>query len=338
MKARWEDLATRARGLATHLLTGADIATFASATSLEALSDALRARGFPLGDGPATPDGLELAVRRAASARLWLLTRWAGVRNPLLAVLLEDEDRRSIRALVRGAVQGAAAEVRLAGLVPTPSLPERPLKELAGQPTPRAIATLLTAWGNAFGPPLLRAAEATQPDLLEIEHGLNRSFAERALRGALAARSRVLLDYVHDVIDLENACAALMLAEADKDSAAKRAFVDGGRRLSLARFLDAIAEGGAAGAGRRLAAAFRATEFAPVFERWGADPVAIEEQLLRRRITRLRGLARRDPAGPASVLEYALRLRAEVIGLRRIIWGVVLGAPRDTITPARAPA
>lgn len=325
MKARWEDLGTRARGLATHLLTRADLAALAAAADLAALADALRARAFPLAEGTPTADGLELAVRRAAGAKMWLLTRWAGVRNPLLAVILDDEDRRSIRALVRGAVQGAAAEMRVAGLVPTPTLPERALTELAGQPTPRAVAALLTAWGNAFGPALLRAAQATQPDLLEIEHALNRSFADRALRGARAAGSPVLLDYVRETIDLENACAALVLAGVERDTAAKRAFVGGGRTISLTTFLETIAEGPAAA--RRLAAAFHDSGLAAAFERWGADPARIEEQLLMRRIAHLRALARRDPAGPASVLEFALRLRAEVIELQRVIWGMALGAP-----------
>jgi vacuolar-type H+-ATPase subunit C/Vma6 len=332
MKARWEDLATRARGLATHLLTRADVTALATAPDLTALGDALRARGFPLAEGTPTADALELAVRRDGSAKLWLLTRWAGVRNPLLAVILDDEDRRSIRALVRGAVQGAAADMRLAGLVPTPTLPERALAELAGQPTPRAVAALLTAWGNAFGPALLRATQATQPDLLEIEHGLNRSFADRALRGARAAGSQVLLDCIRETIDLENANAALVLAGAERDGAAKGAFVGGGRTLSLAAFLEAIADG--AGAARRLAAAFHGSELAAVFERWGADPARIEEQLLMRRVARLRALARRDPAGPASVLEFALRLRAEVLDLQRVIWGVALGAPRGAIAEA----
>lgn len=331
MKARWEDLATRARGLATHLLTRADIASLATAPDLAALADALRACGFPLAEGTRTADALELAARRVAGARLWLLTRWAGVRNPLLAVILDDEDRRSIRALARGAVQGAAAELRLAGLVPTPSLPERALTELASQPTPRAVAALLTAWGNAFGPALLRATQTTQPDLFEIEQVLNRSFADRALRGARAARSQILLDHVRGTIDLENACTALVLAGAEQDGGATGAFVGGGRALSLAAFLDAVAEG--AGVARRLALAFRGSELARTFERWGSDPARIEEQLLRCRVSQLRALARRDPAGAASVLEFALRLRAEVVDLQRVIWGVALGAPAVVIVP-----
>ena len=327
---RWEDLATRSRGLGTHLLDRAAIASLAAAESLEALGAALHGYGYPVPDEGVTADALELAVRRQAASRLRVLARWAGNRSALLAVVFEDEDRRSIRALVRGAVQGAAADLRLAGLIPTPALPERALRELAAQPSPGAVAVLLTAWGNAYGAALLREAKATQPDLLAIESCLNVTFAQRALDGARGTGSGLVLDYVRDTIDLENATVALILASGEADSPGKRAFVGGGRRLSLGTFLEAIAAGDAGAAGRRLATAFRPTPLATAFER-AADPASIEEQLLRCRIAMIRAAERRDPAGPASVLGFALRVRAEVFAVRRVIWGVVLGAPRATL-------
>ena len=327
---RWEDLATRARGLGTHLLDRSAIASLAAAENVEALGTALRGHGYPLPEGALTADDLELAVRRQAGSRLRVLARWAGNRSVLLAVIFEDEDRRSIRALVRGAVQGAAADLRLAGLIPTPALPERALRELAAQPSPGAVAVLLTAWGNAYGAALLREAKATQPDLLAIESCLNVTFAQRALDGARGTGSGLVLDYVRDTIDLENATVALILASGEADSPGKRAFVGGGRRLSLGTFLEAIAAGDAGAAGRRLATVFRPTLLATAFER-AADPASIEEQLLRCRIAMIRAAERRDPAGPASVLGFALRVRAEVFAVRRVIWGVVLGAPRATL-------
>jgi vacuolar-type H+-ATPase subunit C/Vma6 len=327
MTARWEDLATRARGLATHLLGRAELDALARSPGLDALADALRARGFLPADGPATPEALELAVRRMAGARLQILAAWGRARNALLAVVFEDEDRRSLRALLRGAVQGAAPEDRLAGLVPTPALPERALAELAGQPTTGAIAALLTAWGSAYGPVLLPDAAATHPDLLALEYLLNRTFAARALRGARAARSRTLVEFVRETIDLENACTVLVLAGTELDAPPQRAFVEGGRRLALAAFRDAVAARDVGEAARRLAEAFGSAPFAAVFARAASDPAAIEDALLRQRIAAQSAAARRDPAGPASVLSFVLRLRAEVLDLRRVIWGTMLGAP-----------
>jgi vacuolar-type H+-ATPase subunit C/Vma6 len=327
---RWEDLATRARGLATHLLDRSAIAALAAAHELETLAAALRGHEYPVPEGPVTADDLELAVRRHAGHWLQILSRWAGSRHALLSVIFEDEDRRSIRALVRGAVQGAAADQRLAGLIPTSALPERALRELAVQPSAGTIAVLLTAWGNAYGAAILREAKATQPDLFAIESCINVTFARRALRAARASGSAFLVDYVRDSIDLENAITALVLAGADADSPGKRAFVEGGRRVSLAAFLAALAAGDAGAAGTRLAAAFRPTPLARAFER-AASAATIEDELLRARIALLHDAERQDPAGLASVLEFALRVRAEVSDVRRVIWGVVLGAPRDAL-------
>jgi vacuolar-type H+-ATPase subunit C/Vma6 len=337
VRTRWEDLATRARGLATHFLSRADLDALASAADFGELASMLRTRGFLLPEGAATADTLELAVRRTTAARLRLLARWAGARNPLLAAVFEDEDRRSLRAIMRGAVQGAPPDLRLAGLIPTPALPERALATLAAQPTPRAVAALLTAWGNAYGAAALEQTAGTQPDLLEIEYRLNRVFAERALHGARVARSGTLLNYTREVIDLENACAALVLAGREGEPPAKAAFIEGGRYVSLDVFLESVAAGTAAAAGRRLATALRPAGLGLAFERWADDPAAIEHRLLLHRIVALRAAERRDPAGPASVLGFVLRLRAEALELRRLIWGVVLGAPHGDIAGALAP-
>jgi vacuolar-type H+-ATPase subunit C/Vma6 len=334
---RWEDLATRARGLGTHLLDRSAIASLAAAENVAALGSALRGYGYPIPEGALTADDLELAARRHAGRRLSVLARWAGHRSTLLAVIFEDEDRRSIRALVRGAVQGAPSDLRLAGLIPTPALPERALRELALQPSPGAIAVLLTAWGNAYGTALLRDANATQPDLLALESGLNVTFARRALDGARGTGSALVIDYVRDTIDLENATAALILTAGEADSPGKTAFVEGGRRLSLGMFLEAIAAGDAGAAGRRLAAVFRPTPLAAAFER-AADASGIEEQLLRARIVMIRDVERRDSAGPASVLGFALRVRAEVFEVRHAIWSIVLGAPRGSLAGAAVAA
>lgn len=337
MRTRWEDLATRARGLASRLLSRADLDALASVADFGELASMLRTRGFLLPDGVATADGIELAVRRTAAARLRLLARWAGGRSPLLAVIFEDEDRRSLRAIIRGAVQGAPPDLRLAGLIPTPALPERALAVLAAQPTPRAVAALLTAWGNAYGAAVLEQTAGTQPDLLAIEYRLNRVFAARALHGARLARSGTLLNYAREVIDLENASAALVLAGREREPPANAAFIEGGRYVSLALFLESVAAGTAAAAGRRLATALRPAGLGLAFDRWADDSAVIEHRLLLYRVTAWRAAERRDPASPASIFGFVLRLRAEALELQRLIWGVALGAPRGAISGVAVP-
>lgn len=342
MSTRWEDLAARVRGLATHLLGRAQIDALARSADLAALADAFRALGLLVpdaasGGGGGGPEALDLAVRRTAAARLRTLARWAGPRTTTLAALYEDEDRRSLRAIIRGAAQGASAGERLAGLIPTPSLPERALAELARQPTPGAVAALLTAWGNPYGPALLPDAAATHPDLQRLEYTLNRVFAARALAGARQGGDAVLVDFVRETIDLENATTALVLAGLEREGAPPAAFVDGGRRLPLTAFVDAVSAGESGDAGHRLAAALArggAGPLAAVLRRHAREPLALEDALLRARLAALEARVRRAPVGAAAVLAYVLRLRAEVLDLRRVIWGVALDAPRGDIARA----
>jgi len=334
---RWEDLDARARGLATHLLGAATLAALAGAPDVPALAAALRRLGYAVPEGAASPAALEVAVRRMAAARLGVLARWAGPRTALLAVVFEDEDRRSLRALVRGALAQAPAEARLAGLVPTPALPERALRELASQASPAAIAALLTAWRHPYGPALRGPAAAAQPDPLALELALNRTFAARAVR--TARRSRALLDYVRETIDLENAYTALALAGAGEERGLqpRDAFLAGGARLDSAAFEAAAAAATPAAAGRRLARALAGASFAPAFDAYAGDPARLEEAVLRLRLRALERAMRTAPLGPAPVLAYALRLRAETVALCRIIWGIALGAPPEVLAAEGAP-
>jgi hypothetical protein len=52
----------------------------------------------------------------------------------------------------------------------------------------------------------------------------------------------------------------------------------------------------------------------------------------------IRDVERRDSAGPASVLGFALRVRAEVFEVRHAIWSIVLGAPRGSLAGAAVAA
>lgn len=333
----WADVNARARGLATHLLGRSRLAALASAADLTALADALCADGFLSPEmTPAEPAVLEQAVRRAAAARLHTLAWWCGTRTGLLAVIFEDEERRGLRRLLRGAVQGAPPEQRLAGIIPTPSLPEGALAELARQASVQRVAALLVAWKHPFGTPLLEAARAAHPDLLRLELALSRTFAERALTAARpTGRRGALVTYVREVIDTENGATAIVLALAG-DAADVRpndTFLPGGERLTIDAFEEAVSTHDAAAAAMRLARAFAGTPLQRVYREHAGDPAQIEGALLRDRIRRCESGRRRAPLGIEVLLGYALQLRAEVLDLHRIIWGVALGAPGGAIEP-----
>lgn len=241
--------------------------------------------------------------------------------------------------MVHGAAASAPAEERLAGLVPTPSLPERSLEELAAQPSIVAVASLLAALEHPFGSAMLADARLPHPDLLRLELLVNRAYAARALAAARRAprrnRSRRdLLTFARVTIDLENAWTALQLAmvpagaptQVDFDSL----FVDGGRWLDRLTFRAVARTGSVAAAVVRLARAGRTTPSPLTTVFAGLADSRWEDAALRAELRRTRAAARRSPLGVAPVIAFFIRLRAEVRDLRFIIWRVALGAPPAT--------
>jgi vacuolar-type H+-ATPase subunit C/Vma6 len=230
-------------------------------------------------------------------------------------------------ALVRGAVQRAPAELRLSGLIPTLELPERALEELARQLSPGAVTSLLVAWRHPLAPALLPEATRPEPDLLRIETSLSRAFARRALAAARrVGRRGPLVRYVQRIIDIDNAYTALVLC-GEKDAVLADHWLPGGRALTLPLAERAAATRDIAAASRLLARGFAGTRQAAVFANPGANPAGLELAVLASLIAELAGLARTAPLSPAPLLAYALRLRAEALDIRRVIWGVSLGAP-----------
>ena len=320
----WDDLNARARGLSTHLLGPQALAGLAQAPDLATLGRRLAELGIDTAADP-SPAGMELAVRRVAARQARILGRWLGERSELLRVILEDEDRRSVRALLRGAVAGAPAPARLSGLLPTPGLPERMLEELARAVRPRDVAGLLTVWGHPFGSPLLGPLASDQPDLFEAEHALDRAFAARAVAGA-AHGGRALRAYVADLIDFANVAAALALAGDAAERPAAELYLPGGANLAPGPFTAAAQAGDTTEAVEILAAAFPEPR-ATLLRRHAGDLALLERELLADRIGMLGRQAREDPLGPAPVLRYFLRLRAQLVAVRVAIWGAALGAP-----------
>lgn len=327
MSASWGDLNARARGLATHLASRATLEQLAQAPDLVTLSRECAASGvFPAEPEQAAPFALELAFRRAAARNLRVLVRWMGPRTEWLRFMLEDEDRRSLRAILRGATAGVAAESRLAGLIPTPSLPERLLETLARQPRCRDVVALLVFWGHPYGSPLLAAVASDPPDLFKLECALNHTFALRASRGARRG-GRALRAFVEESIDIDNLLGGLVLAANELELSPEAAFLPGGRRLTLDRFRTAARTRNPLQAADQLAAGFGETGIARLARRHASAPAALEEALMRLRGKQLRDQARLDPLGPAPFLSYLFRLRVQSRNLGRLLWGAALGVP-----------
>ena len=331
MGADLGDLNARARGLSTRLLRREDLTALARQPDLPSLAAALERAKVVGRGGAAGAEALELSVRRWGGGMLRLLGRWAGTRSAALPLIYDAEDRRSIRSLLRGAAVQAPAGQRLAGSLPTPTLPERALEALAAAPTVAAMWALLSAWHHPFAPVLAPHASDARPDLLMLELALGRAAALAATAAARRSGSGALRRFVRDGIDLENGVLALLLTGAGDEVRAEDHFREGGRRLNRERFLAAAGAASPAAAGSLVAGALAGTPFARLFATGASDPARLEEGLDSRRLDDLTRQVRLSPLEPTTTLWFAWRLRAQVVDLQRIIWTVALDAPRQPL-------
>lgn len=330
----WGDLVARVRGLSTHLLDDGQLHTIAASRGLAPLSVGLASAGIlPAALERAGARTLELGVRRHAARQLRLVWRWAGGRIGRLAPLVEDEDRRSIRAMLRGASAGEAPELRLAGLVTTPALPERALQELARRGDVASVAAQLAAMGSPYASAIFEEASRQYPELLRLETALNARFAARALAAATRGDA-AMRDHVQGLLDVENCWTARLLPLGSTPGDVDDYFVTGGTELSRDDWTAAVRATTAAARDTILQGA--ATT--PWLSAAASGAARVEDTVLRATIVHQRRLARQEPLGTAPVIEYVLRLREEVRALQRIIWSVSLRVPPSAMAQALEPA
>ena len=326
----WIEVAARARGLSGQLLTDDQWRELCGVRELGKLAERFAALGCATAapeSRPVSPARLELAVRRRAGGRLRLLARWAAPRATRLAPLFADEDRRSLRALVRGAVAGIPADERLATLVPTPLLPIRALTQLAHTPDILTIAGLLMAWRHPFASALAEETRRHRPDLFRIDVAIARAFAAHARWAADQADAPMQL-FVERTIDIENVWNAIALAGGPSNVDPAAVFIGGGRLVVVDDLVEAVAGGSLSNAlDRRIAGTAVAAAVAP-------GTRAHEDRAIEVLANEVQRLALRDPLSTAPIIVFALRQRIEVRVLFQLIWGIALGASQHVIEEA----
>ncbi len=326
---RWDQLNSRARGLAGHLLDRAGLRRVGAATTGPELLAILAPGGAPLPLDRAGRDEAELDawVGQVAADRFRTLDRWLGPCRSALAVVLEDEERRTLRRLLRGAAQGGSAATRLRSVVPTPSLPRRLLTRLAAATSPADLADRLTRAGHPAGRALASAAAGTdRSGLFGLEVALSRTFAVRATRLARAG-GPVVRRFAALTIDLENGAGLLASPSWGGEVGPGDVWLEGGELLSAADHRRIAMSRDPAEVGPALAAQFRHTPLEQVFRMADPPERGFEGRSLAARIRWLRGLARRDPLGPAPTLLVLERIRLEAYLVRAALWSIRLGAP-----------
>lgn len=339
MGGDWGPLNARARGLGSSLLPRSALRELAGeAGSPGELTGRLSRVGYPPDGGelPATPEGVDRAIARVHAWRLALLRRWAYGLRERLAVVFGEEDRRSLRALVRGAREGASPERRLRGLVPTPTLPREALERMAEAQSVARLAELVEDAGHPLAGALTDAASSGPPpdDLYAIELTLDRTFARRAADAA--SNDRELREFTARIVDRANAWTLLLAGAAEGEPGPDELHLPGGEAFPRERF-EAIFTTGDEGERRRLVAEAlgeRGVDFV-------ADPPVpagrLEDRLLEADIRWTRERARRAPLGPWPFLHLVLRSRAESRDLRKLVWSAAMGAPTLSFSPVTPP-
>lgn len=337
----WDAVNARARGLATHLLSRDALRRAARCRSVPELALRLSEAGSS-GAESVAPSATELdrAIGRTVAARFRLLARWLGPRREVLSVVLEEEDRRSLRGLLRGAAGGIAPVSRLRGLNPTPSFTSRQLERLAAAESPAALAEELRRQGHPAGRALqvgLADPRTSQLGLIALEAELGRLFATRATRAARRGGPLVRAMAAQSV-DLANAAALLAAGSWGRDVVASDLWLPGGTAITREAFGQLLKETDAEQVARALRQRLGATALGAAFRDGLPAPADLERRVLAARIAWLRVEARRNPLGPAVVLGVLLRILAEAQDVRTVLAGLGLGAPAPVIEAALAEA
>ncbi len=311
-------LVARARGLGSTLLPAAVAAELERAPTFPAVHALLQRAGVA-GDA-LDARALDRLARDRTAADLAVLDRWAtGRAAAILDVLALDEDRRSIRSLVRAITAHVGVEHRATGTVATPRLGARVLAILARVATVPDLARELARRAHPLAPALVAPDAAGDP--LVIELALARTFVALARR----PRDPALAMYVTQLVDGENAAAALVLAGRASGVAPVTAFVTGGARVTSATYL-AAAEASSDVARLRLGEALAGTPLAAALD----DPAAaaFEEAVLAWQLAAQHALRRLAPLGAAPVIHLVLERRLEARRLRRTGWRLGFGGAR----------
>lgn len=325
----FDDVIARVRGLSSRLLGRAELERLALSRDVDALTQGFQGTSYDTVSALTTrePAPLEREARRIAAHRLSIITAWCADRNEVLLPLFEDEDRRNLRALTRAVLAQTPPEQRTAGLLPTPGLPAPALEELAQRTRLRDLAGLLTSWGNPYGRAISAEALRPHPDLFLLQLAIDRTFATRALAAAERFGEPVL-SYVRLLIDAENGSSLMALVSGAIEHDREMLFISGGELISLDQYQE-LSMLKPHDARARLSRIVAGTQLAPIA---GAPPGSNpDDAVLTAHLRELHRASRLNPLSLTVLLEYVLRLRAELHDVARVIWGIAMQMPRRRI-------
>ena len=320
-------LIVRARGLAAHCLSREALERLAEAGDVSAFARSLARLGSsiePIGEPPDV-FAVERAISRTANRHFRTMCPWQEQSPGALDVFAAYQDRRSLRAIMRGAVEGRSPHARLEGLFATPSLLQPVLAVLADQTSPVDVIRQLLRLGHADAARLMAVVRTGPADLLAIDVALLAAFAARA-RTAAARADHSVAEFVTTMIDTVNAQNAIVIAGEPRDLDPADLFVNGGRWLSLAVFISA-ATGSSQQAVTTLARTLSRSPLAPLLPVVSSDVINLDRVFLSTMLKRFTRVCRVDPLSYAPLLRALLLIDAQSRDLRMLAWGAALGTP-----------
>lgn len=325
MKPDLGDVAVRARGLSIHLLSRSALRRLARSSGSGVLASALQAVGYWPAmragrDARSVSDTIDRAIEHETIRRLGVLARWLGERSALFACIFEDEHRRALRIRLRHIV--AAERLDAPGAGTDFVLPRLLREDLLRARSLGDAVRALESRRHAYAAPLAEAIRARGESLPAIEAALDRAFARRAGRAAARYGGR-LLQWVREGIDLENAWDASLQGGGD--------FVEGGAQLTREHHAAIAREARERPRRRMLAEVFARGPLAGVFDDPRLPIAVLETRATQARIRAELREARLDPLGPAPILLWVMRLRAERADLRRINLGIAQGLSAESL-------
>lgn len=255
-----------------------------------------------------------------------------GKARTLIELLLLRWDLASVRGILRGKHTDRSEAAIMESILPAGTLSEVALQELARQVDVPALAGALEAFGHPLGVALARGLGAylEDKDLLRLELELDRFYAEYvlALAKGKGHSETVLREFVQAEIDALNVKTTMKLLryEDRRDEGTRhRFFVPGGRIVDEKLFL----------ALTRRDTAEHAWEVLRVrgfhVQKMPEDLTQFEKEVDLLLIRRAARLYLGDPLGIDVVVGYLTLKYNEVVNLRLIAHGKLLGIPHEMV-------
>lgn len=136
-----------------------------------------------------------------------------------------------------------------------------------------------------------------------------------------------MVAYAQQVVDVMNTWSVLLhFSEVDAELI-ETLFIEGGDSIDRTAFARLITFQTLQEATRGLAEALRNSALGAAIGERAQDMAALEAAVLRVQIQEQRRAARVRSDGAAPLILFALAMRAEVLNLRRLIWGIALETP-----------